>query len=187
MRTIWRSIRDSALGARNGVRTFAAVTGPILKPFFPTFKVVVALLALQIAIQAIYPLLYGRLTDALVARDTRLSLLPFALLILQGLLHFRIAYRRELYEVDHLDWTMNLRIMTESLERIAGFSLAQCSQMHSGKARDIVRKGRIAIRHLIYLALYRLIPVGMYLVVALVCLSFVYPLVGLVGILGTAA
>jgi len=186
MRNPLRSVRDSAVGARKGVGAFCEVAGPILKPFYPVFSVVLALLTLQVAIQAVYPLLYGKLTDALVQRDVHLSVLMFALLVLQGFLHLRIAYRRERYEIDHLDWTMNLRIMTESLERISGFSMAQSSQMHSGKARDIVRKGRIAVRHLVYLALYRFGPVAMYLVVAVTCLMLMHRLLGAVAILSVS-
>lgn len=183
MRTIWRSIRDALSGARHGAGTFMTVTEPILKPFFPAFRVVLALLALQVAVQGTYPFVYGWLTDALVARRGQLALMFFALLVLQGFIQHYVAYRRDQYEIRHVDWVMNLDIMTQSLERLAGFSLAQTARMHSGKSRDIVRKGRYAIRYLVYHALYRLGPVSMQLTLALACLLWVNLLIGGVAIL----
>jgi ATP-binding cassette subfamily B protein len=186
MRTVWRSIRDATSGARRGVSTFAETTRPILRPFFPAFRVVIALLVLQIIVQSVYPLIYGSLTDALVDRDSYLAILLFGVLVAQGLLHLSIAYKRDLYEVDHIDWVMNLRIMTESLERISGFSLAQSSKIHSGKTRDIVRKGRLAIRHLVYLSLYMLGPTLLRLILALTYLVWVNLLIGSAAVIGTA-
>jgi len=182
---LWRSIRDASASVHKGVSTFLEVTRPTLEPFFPAFKVVLALLAVQIAVQSTYPFIYGKLTDALVARDKMLAIMLFGALIVQGLSQFIIAYRRDQYEIRHVDWVMNLQIMTESLEHLTGFSLAQASRMHSGKSRDIVRKGRLAIRHLVYTTMYRLGPTFLQLIIALICLLWVSPLIGAIAILGT--
>lgn len=186
MRNISKTIRDAASGFRNGIRGFVTMTNPILRPFFPAFKVVLFLLALQIAVQSTYPLVYGFLTDALVERRATHSLMLFGVLVLQGIVQFTIAYRRDQYEIKHVDWVMNLQIMTESLERLANFSLSQSSKMHSGKSRDIVRKGRLAIRHLVYTSLYRLGPTLMQLTLALAYLLWSDWRIGILAIVGTS-
>lgn len=185
MRSLWRWIRESARNIRTSIGEFLAVASPILRPYVPVFRTVIAFLLVITLIDSVYPYLYGRLTDALVNRNVTLAVTMFGLLILQGLIVKVVDYIRERYELERIDWSMNLSIMNASLERIMGFSLAQSSTLHSGKTRDIVRNGRTALRRLVYLLLYSVGPTFMRLSLALIALTWANRIVGAGAIVGS--
>jgi ATP-binding cassette subfamily B protein len=183
---LWRSFREMVRNARAGAGEFITVAVPIFRPFLSAMRIVVILLFAEQIIDSIYPLLYGKLTDALVSKHGRFALIMLGVLVVQGLVSQLLRYIRERYEIERIDWSMNLNIMTESLERIAGFSMAQCAHMHTGKTRDIVRNGRIAMRQLVFMAIYRLGPTMMKLGLALIALTWMNMLVGSSAAIGTA-
>ncbi len=171
MRSWWRSVKGSA-------GEFLAIALPIFRPFVPALAVSVGLIFLETLIDSIYPYLYGKLTDAVVSRSARMAFIMLGVLVAQGLVGLLIGYIRERYEIKRIDWAMNLDIMNASLERIMGFSFAQCGQMHSGKTRDVVRNGRTAMRRLVYMVIYNAGPVLIKLSLALIALTWTNRYVG---------
>lgn len=187
MTASWRTYRDALRSGRNGVREFLAVVIPIFRPIKPAFRFVFVMLGVSVAFESIYPLLYGRLTDALISKDVRMVVIMMSVLLAQSVLRQAIDYIRELYEIEHIDWDLNLRIMNASLERIAGFSMAQCAGAHTGKTRDIVRNGRNAMRQLVFMAIYRIGFTLLRLVMALTAMTITMWMVGSLGLLTSAA
>jgi ATP-binding cassette subfamily B protein len=163
------------------VREFTTIAQPIFEPFWRPLRVVFALLALSIVLTSVYPLLYGRLTDALVNRNGHMAVVMIVILLTQSLAVLAIEYWRDYYEDEHITWDLNLHIMTSSLERISGLSMAQFASAHTGKTRDVVRNGRSALRELVKMAIYRLGTTILKLLLALVGIAFVSPLVGSVA------
>jgi ATP-binding cassette subfamily B protein len=151
----------------------------------PAIRLVLLMLTVSVLFEAIYPLLYGKLTDALVAHDARLAIIMLCVLFAQSGIRQLIDYLRELYEIDHIDWELNLRIMNTSLERISGFSMSQCAGAHTGKTRDVVRNGRSSMKQLVFMAIYRVGPTFLRLVMALIALMWVSPAIGSVALGGS--
>lgn len=185
MKTLWRTYRDALLGARDGAREFLSVAVPVFRPVLPAIGFVLALLTLSVSFEAVYPLLYGKLTDALVDKEGRVAVFLLGLLFLQSALRHAIDYARERYEIEHIDWDLNLRIMNASLERICGFSMSQCAGSHTGKTRDIIRNGRNAMRELVFIAIYRFGLTLLRLLMALGCLLWACPTVGAGALAGS--
>lgn len=179
-----RACRDTLSGACNGARQFIATAIPIFRPLWPALRIVGLLLAASVLVESLYPLVYWKLTDALVDQHARMAILMLCVLLTQSGLRLFIDYARERYEIEHIDWELNLRIMNASLERIAGFSMAQCSGSHTGKTRDIVRNGRGSMRELVFMAIYRVGPVLLRLLMALGALLLVSPPIGATAVAG---
>ena len=138
-----------------------------------------------IALDSVQPLVYGHLTDSLVKRKSEQAIAMLIVWGVLGALSRVVTYIRERYEVDHVDWDINLRIMNEALERICGFSMSQCAQSHTGKTRDLVSKGRAAMKQMVFLALYRLGPTLLELGIATLALLWFSPIVGIFTLFGT--
>lgn len=185
MRLYWRSVCERWAEIRVGFRAFLEIAKPIFAPFLAPLRVVLALLAAGVLLDSIHPLLYGRLTDAIVSRKGHTALILLGILIIQSFVRVVISYHRDYYEDEHITWYLNLRVMTNSLERLSGLSISQFASTHSGKTRDVVQHGRDALRELVRLAIYNVGPTILKLAFALIAILCVSIAIGSVAVLGT--
>ncbi len=170
---------------RKGTQEFLAIIVPVFRPMQRSFLIVFLFLVVGVFSDSLYPLLYGKLTDALIAHEGTLAIIMLVALFAQSMIRSVIDFLRQRYEVEHIDWEVGLRIMNESLERICGFSMAQCASAHTGKTREIIRNGRNAMRQLLYVAIYHMGPTLLRLLMALVALLWFCLPIGAIALLGT--
>jgi ABC-type multidrug transport system fused ATPase/permease subunit len=168
------------------ISTFAATAWRMIRPLAPAISVVIAALGLEAVLDNAFPFIWGKLTDTLVKHDAHRAIIMILSIFGLGLTTRIVSFVREMYEVYHIDWDINLRIMNQSLERLFGFSMAQIAQTHSGKTRDIVRNGRNAMQQIVFMVVYRLGPSLMNLALATGTLLWFSPLVGSASLTGTA-
>lgn len=131
----------------------------IFRPFWrPLFIALCISLVVQL-IGAFSPYLFGKSVDAVIHKNTHLTVVYVLLAFLLTFFQEQIAWWfKESFELKHLDDHVQRAFSIKALEKLFGFSIGQHLNEHSGVRQGIVTKGQSSLINLMYTLLYSIVP-----------------------------
>lgn len=167
-------------------RQFLLRLRDIYRPFKGVVIVLFCLLFVKEALMLVGPYIYGKIIDGIItgrSMEDVLLLLGISLgtFLVYGII---INYIRERLELQKLDFDVHRMVSKATLEKMLDFSIGQHENQNSGIKKSVIDKGEHSLTALAYLAIYDVLPVILHVVVAVVALSFLAPILGLVVFIG---
>lgn len=111
------------------------------------------------------PLVLGMVMNAITEKDTRVFALAVLGLFFLESLRTYILYRREKYELIHLDFELARYLAGFSMKKFFEISLGQHRVGHSMIKRSVIAKGESSIAGSVYMAVYDLVPTVLMVVI----------------------
>ncbi len=157
----------------------------IFQPFRKHFAVSLSLLFLYEVIGMASPYFIGQMINAILAGTAieRVSMLIGVAFVLNAANHL-IGYRRDMYEVKHLDFTVSNHLTNLTLEKVLGLSIGQHRSQNSGITQSVISKGQNALKDMTFLLLYSILPIAFTTIVACAMLLWFNLLAGAIVIGG---
>ncbi|MBX4199259.1 ABC transporter ATP-binding protein/permease [Candidatus Parcubacteria bacterium] len=157
--------------------------------YTPLHKVVIGvfvLLICSIGLDFVWPFIYGRTLDSVISgsnlHTTFLFLLiAFGVMLVQNI----VSWLGGILQLNNLEYDSPTLIQTLSLKHILGLSIGQHRNEHSGLTQSVVSDGQNAVRTLMDITMYQLLPYLLRVVIGLVVLMVFSWQIGVVVLAGT--
>lgn len=158
----------------------------VYKPFKRAVFAIFAILLVSEGLNLVGPYIYGKIIDGIISgKNIRyvLSLLGISLIVylING---FTLNFIREYVEIKKLDFDVNREMSKKTLAKILSFSIGQHENQNSGIKKSIIDKGEHSLTALGFSFIYEILPTILHVIVAIVALSFLAPILGLIVFIG---
>lgn len=170
------------------LKQFISRVYSIYKPFQAMVWTLFALLFIQEILNLVSPYIYGKIIDGIISGEgiKKVMLLlgiSLGVYLINGL---TLNYIREFLEVKRLDFDVNREMSQRTLVKMLSFSIGQHENQNSGIKKSVIDKGEHSLTALAYTFIYEILPAILHVLVAVVALSFLAPILGLIVFIGVA-
>ncbi len=167
------------------MKPLALKMSEIYRPFKRPIVIMFAFLVSSQILSLVSPFLYGKVIDAIIARDEinvvmGLACLSFLVYILRDSV---LAYYKDKFELNYLDFTVSEHIANTTLQKIMGFSVGQHNSQNSGLKQSIINRGQSSLQQLTQLILWRVLPMALQLTLTMMVLLYLNAALGLIVLL----
>lgn len=157
----------------------------IFKPFKRHLAVMLTFLIGVELLGLMAPYVIGRLLNALQKhRSMEHVLLLTAVAMLVSLVSSWLGRKKDVYETQHLDFSIGAHLTEKTLTKILSLSIGQHRSQHSGITQSVVSKGQSTLQQLMNLLLYQFLPAVTQTAIALALLLWFNLLIGSMVIAG---
>lgn len=154
------------------------------RPFWKPILIVLGFMAIDLCLGLLHPYLFGKSTDALLARDARSTLIFIASgAVIFFLQHQLLLFFRENIEIEYVDTDTSKHMANISLKKMLTFSIGQHNNENSGVKQHIVTKGESALQETVFQMMYEVLPLAIRLIVTTIVLCFMNIYIGIFIIL----
>jgi ATP-binding cassette, subfamily B, heavy metal transporter len=158
----------------------------IFQPFRKAFIVMVLLIMLTEFSWMMGPFLFGKVMNAVAAREPINSTLILAsLTFLLSLVGASIGWRRQVYQEKNFDYTLRQFLTSKTLQKILGLSIGQHRSQNSGITRSVIGQGQNSLEQSVGEILYNILPTIAEIVIVLVMMLWFHTGAGLIALGGT--
>ncbi len=153
-------------------KSFFTRTIRFFRPFWKYFIITGILITIVQSLSAFTPYLFGRMVDAVIGKDVRLTVLFLAASLGFTIMQQQVIwYVKEWIDISKLDSNIDRVLSKLSLSRMFEFSIGQHINEHSGVRQTIVNKGQNSLQSLVNAFIYDILQTGLNIVVTVVILS----------------
>jgi len=131
----------------------------IYKPFKKVVAILFIFLLIAQLLSLLHPYLYGKIIDAIFAREEFRSILKIIVITL--IFNFAstiVGHSRGLYELNYFDVDISRFVSMITMEKMMKFSIGQHRNENSGIKQSVMNKGKNALKSLTSTIMYNIVP-----------------------------
>ena len=157
----------------------------IFSPFKKHFVIILLFLAVVEFLALASPYLLGKLVNGLQAKLPTRDLIVLGGLMLVGwFTELLVMTWKDVYEFKHIAWNVSNHLSDLTLRKILELSIGQHRSQNSGLTQSVISQGQNALRELVWLTLFTVLPLAVRLVVVTIAISLTNGIAGMIVIVG---
>lgn len=158
----------------------------IFRPFKKAFVMVLVFQGVIQILQLASPFLLGKVLNGMQAHRPIGEILILAgFMLLTSLVSMSFSIRKDIYELRHIDFSINAYLTDKTLSKILSLSIGQHKSQNSGITQSVVSQGQSSLEQMLRLGLYNVIPLVAEVVITVGFLLWFNLLAGTVVLVGT--
>jgi len=152
-----------------------------LRPFKKHFVVTLAMLAVYELLSLLGPYFIGQVLNTIQEGESfNQALILIGAAFGVTMISFGLGCARDQYEIRYVDFALSNYLTSKTMEKVLGLSIGQHRSQNSGITHSVISKGENALKQMIFLLLYSVLPITLTAVLTCVLLVWFNPTIGLV-------